>query len=189
MGQLERILKEFKNHKATLQDLGEIKILDFKKTKSETWHIRYLFDESQYTLHISGTAGSLVAKNYSNMTLDKFHEFTSSDVYYFIEKVVCHSKPFEYYDIDKMIERIEEIANDNACVKARIKERYETMHSLQAYIAEYVDEKGLDEYWRDELEEVYINPDEIEEVSLVKTAYPEIYLRAFEMAVKQLKKG
>ena len=190
MGQLENILKEFKNHKATLQDLGDIKILDFKKAENSYYHIRYVFDEAQYTLYITGSLGSLIAKNYENMTLEKFHEFTNSSTDYFIEKTICHTKPFFYYDIDKMIERIEEIANDNACVKARIKERYETMYSLQSYIAEYVDEKkGLGEYWRDELEEIYIDPKLIEDAGFVRTAYPELYLRAFEMAVRQLKKG
>jgi len=190
MGQLENILKNFRNHKATLQDLGDIKILDFKNPNNNYWHIRYIFDESQDTLYITGDAGSLVARNYENMKFNTFNEFVNSSVDYFISKTICHSREFLYYDVDKMCDEIEKEVKQSSNAEARVKQRYGTLSYLKACIIKNTHpQHGLDEYWRDKLEEVYVVPELVEEAGFVRTAYPELYLRAFEMAVRQLKKG
>lgn len=40
---LEKQKENFKNHRATFKDLGNIKILDFKKPNSTEYRIRFLF--------------------------------------------------------------------------------------------------------------------------------------------------
>lgn len=42
---LEKQKENFKNHRATFKDLGNIKILDFKKPNSTEYRIRFLFEE------------------------------------------------------------------------------------------------------------------------------------------------
>lgn len=51
---LEKQKENFKNHRATFKDLGNIKILDFKKPNSTEYRIRFLFEEDYCRLHISG---------------------------------------------------------------------------------------------------------------------------------------
>lgn len=73
---LEKQKENFKNHRATFKDLGNIKILDFKKPNSTEYRIRFLFEEDYCRLHISGDLGELIAANYCNMCWDKFEDFT-----------------------------------------------------------------------------------------------------------------
>lgn len=42
---LEKQKENFKNHRAIFKDLGNIKILDFKKPNSTEYRIRFLFEE------------------------------------------------------------------------------------------------------------------------------------------------
>lgn len=51
---LEKQKENFKNHRATFKDLGNIKILDFKKPNSTEYRIRFLFEEDYCRLHIFG---------------------------------------------------------------------------------------------------------------------------------------
>lgn len=44
---LEKQKENFKNHRATFKDLGNIKILDFKKPNSTEYRIRFLYDQEQ----------------------------------------------------------------------------------------------------------------------------------------------
>lgn len=95
----EKAYKEkFKDHVATFNDYGNIKVLDFKREEDNYYRIRFLFEEDYCRLHISGDLGDLTAQNYSNMTYEKFHQFVGSK-YYFKEKIVCHSRLLYYYDV------------------------------------------------------------------------------------------
>lgn len=49
---LEKQKENFKNHRAIFKDLGNIKILDFKKPNSTEYRIRFLFEEDYCRLHI-----------------------------------------------------------------------------------------------------------------------------------------
>lgn len=89
----------FKDHVATLEDYGPIKILNFKRPQSNEFRIRFLFDEDYYTLHISGDLGHLTARNYNNMTYEGFSDFLRViDIDYFKSKVICSERPLIEYD-------------------------------------------------------------------------------------------
>lgn len=92
---LEKQKENFKNHRAIFKDLGNIKILDFKKPNSTEYRIRFLFEEDYCRLHISGDLGELIAMNYRNMCWNQFDDFVN-DIDYFQEKILCHSRPFLY---------------------------------------------------------------------------------------------
>lgn len=49
---LEKQKENFKNHRAIFKDLGNIKILDFKKPNSTEYRIRFLFEEDYITKYI-----------------------------------------------------------------------------------------------------------------------------------------
>ena len=70
---IERQKEHFKNHVATLTDMDNIKVLDFKNPDSNEYRIRFLFEEDYCILHISGDLGALTATNVRNMTFDRFH--------------------------------------------------------------------------------------------------------------------
>lgn len=88
-----------------LKDLGNIKILDFKKPNSTEYRIRFLFEEDYCRLHISGDLGELIAMNYRNMCWNQFDDFVN-DIDYFQEKILCHSRPFFVYDQEQAEEDI-----------------------------------------------------------------------------------
>lgn len=46
--------KQFVNHIAKFTDYGNIKIVDFKRSDSNEYRIRFLFEEDYCRLHISG---------------------------------------------------------------------------------------------------------------------------------------
>ena len=77
---LEKQKENFKNHRAIFKDLGNIKILDFKKPNSTEYRIRFLFEEDYCRLHISGDLGELIAMNYRNMCWNQFDDFVNDIV-------------------------------------------------------------------------------------------------------------
>jgi hypothetical protein len=72
----------FKDHVATFQDLGSIKILDFQRPGSSEYRIRFLFEEDHYRLHISGDLGELIAFNINNMRYETFGDFVHNPGYF-----------------------------------------------------------------------------------------------------------
>lgn len=109
---IERMKKCFVNHKATLTDYGNIKILDFKNPNSSEYRIRFMFEEDYCRLHISGDLGELIATNYNNMTYEKFDDFVR-DTGYFEGKINCHSRPLYYYDEDSIKEDLKKIIEEH----------------------------------------------------------------------------
>ena len=128
---LEKQKENFKNHRATFKDLGNIKILDFKKPNSTEYRIRFLFEEDYCRLHISGDLGELIAMNYRNMCWNQFDDFVN-DIDYFQEKILCHSRPFFVYDqeqaeedITKYIEEYKKhISGENTLDKREFRRKY-----------------------------------------------------------------
>lgn len=105
---LKRQKENFKDHVATFTDLGNIKILDFKKPGSSHYRIRFLFEEDYYRLHISGDLGELIATNYNNMCYEKFSDFVH-DTGYFEQKIDCHNRAIYLWDYDKAREDLNRI--------------------------------------------------------------------------------
>ena len=91
--------KNFINHVATFQDLGNIKILDFQNPGHSEYRIRFLFEEDHYRLHISGDLGDLIAYNFTNMRYETFGDFVNNTGY-FEEKICCHERSIYFYDYE-----------------------------------------------------------------------------------------
>lgn len=141
---IERMKKCFANHKATLTDYGNIKILDFKNPNSSEYRIRFLFEEDYCRLHISGDLGELIATNYNNMTYEKFDDFVR-DTGYFEGKINCHSRPLYYYDEDSIKEDLKKIIEEHYCLDD-ILEVYRHSWDTQS-----TDDELLEEFFNDVL--------------------------------------
>lgn len=192
---IKRAEKCFANHKATLTDYGNIKILDFKNPKSSEYRIRFLFEEDYCRLHISGDLGELTATNYYNMTYEKFSDMVR-DVGYFEGKINCHSRPLYIYDEDAVKEDVLEL----------IKEMYGLEELIEDYrnYDFYSNEEVLEEFYDDILSDFsdstgissearkilakYIGEYDAysDDIGKRKTDILDWYMFAFQLAQKQL---
>lgn len=195
---IERAKRCFKNHKATLTDYGNIKILDFKNPESSEYRIRFLFEEDYCRLHISGDLGELIATNYNNMTYEKFARDFVNNVGYFEEKIDCHSRDLYVYDEDDVKKDLKKIIDDYALMD-EIRDDYG--------FYEDTDEEVLDSFFYDvfkgfdgnlgvngtgwETIAKYV-PDAFEIVSDLGKRHTDIldwYMLAFKLAQEDLRKG
>lgn len=196
---IERAKKCFENHKATLTDYGNIKILDFKNPKSSEYRIRFLFEEDYYRLHISGDLGELTATNSHNMTYENFNDFVR-DIGYFEEKINCHSRPLYYYDEKSIKEDVLGLVKEKVGLKELIENYRDYDYDF------YSDEEVLKEFFEDILEnfsdETGISPearkilveyigeyDAYSDVGKRKTDILDWYMLAFKLAQEQLTKN
>lgn len=193
---IERAKKCFANHKATLTDYGNIKILDFKKPNSFEYRIRFLFEEDYCRLHISGDLGELTATNYYNMTYEKFGDMVR-DVGYFEGKINCHSRPLYIYDEDAVKEDVLELIKE----KYGLKELIENYRDYDFYTDEDVLSEFLDNVLSDFSDETGISPearkilaeyigeyDAYSDIGKRKTDILDWYMLAFKLAQEQLNK-
>lgn len=186
---LERQKENFKNHKATFTDYGNIKILDFKRPNSSEYRIRFLFEEDYYRLHISGDLGELIASNYKNMCFEDFCDFVNNTAY-FEEKIDCMSRTLYFYDEDLAREELrakfeEDDAWDDFMLYRFDFEDHEDV--LDAILRDFDDRNGISKEGYEELEKVY--PDAWEftyDLGKKNTGILEVYMLAFKLATKQL---
>lgn len=180
----------FKDHVATFQDLGSIKILDFQRPGSSEYRIRFLFEEDHYRLHISGDLGELIAFNFHNMTYEGFSDFVH-DPGYFKKKICCMSREQYEYDIDKakkdLLEQLDwyDWEEENKYSSWSIEERRD--YEIDCILEDLYDRTGLGSKAYDKLSE--IDPDCWEWIGYIgreDTGIIELYLYAFELAQKQL---
>lgn len=198
MNDLERQKKNFKNHIATLTNLGNIKILDFKNPESSDYRIRFLFEEDYYKLHISGDLGELTATNCRNMRYDGMQDFID-DLYYFESKVDCHSRDLYYYDEDVAREKLQELFNeydieefDNSELEFEEKYRISNIDKIldgfddsdkglsnsgQEVFKELFSDAGMDDY------DIWCT---IQDMGKTRTGIIELYMLAFKLAKEQL---
>lgn len=184
----EFYLKQFKDHKATLTDYGNIKILDFKKPDSNEGRIRFLFEEDYCRLHITGDYGDLIACNYYNMTYDKFPGFLH-DVGYFEEKISCHSRDLYVYDEEQVAKdlrkELESIGIIDVIDENVPYEDFENILSdvMEDFSGDYgVNGRGLANLLEID-EDAYFYAHEL---GRKRTMILDIYFLAFELAQKQL---
>lgn len=187
---LELLKEKFKYHVATFQDLGDIKILDFQRCRSNEYRIRFLFEEDHYRLHISGDLGELIAFNINNMRYETFGDFVH-DPEYFKKKICCMSRDMYEYDIDKarkdLIEELDwyDWAEENKYSSWSLEERRD--YEIDCILEDFYSNTGLGSKAYDKLSE--IDPDCWEWISYIgreDTGIIELYLYAFELAQKQL---
>lgn len=180
----------FKNHVATFQDLGDIKILDFQRPGSSEYRIRFLFEEDHYRLHISGDLGELIAFNIDNMRYETFGDFVH-DPGYFKKKICCMSRDLYSYDADKakkdLLEQLDwyDWEEENKYSDWSIEERRD--YEIDCILEDLYDRTGLGSKAYDKISE--IDPDCWEWIGYIgreDTGIIELYLYAFELAQKQL---
>lgn len=187
---MEKQKEYFKDHVATFQDLGSIKILDFQRPGSSDYRIRFLFEEDHYRLHITGDLGELIAFNFNNMTYEGFSDFVH-DPGYFKKKICCMSREQYEYDLDKakkdLLEQLDwyDWEEENKYSTWSIEERRD--YEIDCILEDLYDRTGLGSKAYEKLSE--IDPDCWEWISYIgreNTGIVELYLLAFELAQKNL---
>lgn len=102
---IEQEIREhwFKDHKAELVDHGDITVINWRKTNSGSYYVRYVFDG--YRMYITGDIGEAVF----NLTWKaSIHSFDDLNTSYFLEKMsTCSNGRYEF-DSDSAKERLEE---------------------------------------------------------------------------------
>lgn len=189
---LERQKENFKNHRATFTDYGNIKILDFKAPDTSHYRIRFMFEEDYCKLHISGDLGELIATNYNNMTYKGFKDFVHN-TRYFEEKIDCLSRKIYSYDEDKarqvLLKLVEEydLKEELGQVNNWESEEESINDVIDEILYDFSDDTGIgskgydiaskyiDDFWEDAK---YIGREE--------TGILNLYMLAFELATKQL---
>lgn len=192
---IEKQKNNFRNHKATFTDYGNIKILDFKNPESSDYRIRFLFEEDYCRLHISGDLGELIAFNYSNMTYDKFSDFVNN-VGYFNEKVECHNRDIFTYDQDDAKEDLIKLFEEYDCLDSVLLEAPSWLDTDEEKIDEVIsdilidfsEKYGIGSKGFDELAKHIYEPWEIvSDIGKRSTGILDLYLLAFKLAQEQLK--
>lgn len=188
---LEYQKQRFKDHVATFTDYGNIKILDFQNPGHCEYRIRFIFEEDHYRLHISGDLGELTAFNFTNMRYDTFSDFTDNP-YYFEEKIQCHSRDLYVYDEDTAREELKKCCEEQ---EWELDERWcETREEaieekIDDILHDFDDRRGLGSAGYEILSE--LDPDAWEYASDLgkeRTGIIELYMMAFKLAQKNLKK-
>ena len=97
----QRATTKFRNHTAKLQDLGDVKILDWRnKDGGSVYAIRYLFDDKYCNLTVTGDCGTLIATNFDNMKYEKVSDFFGNYDYFASKVKAMNGGPyvFDRYD-------------------------------------------------------------------------------------------
>lgn len=195
---IEKQKKYFEKHVATLQDCGNIKILDFKKPDSGDYRIRFIFEEDYCRLHISGDLGHLTAVNYNNMTYEKFADFVHNPSY-FEEKICCHSRPLYYWDDKKAIKEEQNLIKENEGMEEAIFREYDFWDDQKQNMIDFLsdvfddfdDAHGIGPVGLKKLIETdYVSSEDevaIRNFGKTSTGILDLYLLAFELATEQLK--
>lgn len=196
MFNLEAQKKRFENHKATLTDLGNIKILDFQVPNQNEYRIRFLFEEDYCRLHISGDLGELIAVNYYNMVFEKFRDFVGNPGY-FAEKVQCCSRDIFFYNEDLARKQAHDLIEEEASVWYAVKEYAEDMLGMdeeELYESEFLNElfedfdedSGLGPCGKKIIEDCDLDIYDFLELGRDMTGILDLYLLAFDLAMKDL---
>lgn len=190
---LVRQKEKFKNHVATFQDFGNIKVLDFRNPDSIEYAIRFIFEEDHYRLHISGDLGELIAFNQTNMRYETFGDFVNNTGY-FEEKICCHERPIYEYDYESAKNELISKANEYGWVIDEEISQEEHDEEIEQLIYEVLEDfndrtgisqkgaEALSKYDSDCYEYAY-------DLGKESTGILELYMLAFKLAQKQLKGG
>lgn len=187
MTNLEKQKEKFKNHMAKFTDYGNIKILDYKNPKSCEYRIRFLFEEDYYRLHISGDLGELTATDYNNMYFEKFTDFLG-DPDYFAEKIDCMERSRYVYDEEQARQDLAERIIEEDLEEQILRSWYDVNDYIDAALWDFDDRSGIGNKGKDEIDDIFQDSFEwIGEIGKEKTGIIELYLLAFELAMKDLK--
>lgn len=197
MFNLEKQKENFKNHKATFTDYGNIKILDFKEPDTSHYRIRFLFEEDYCRLHISGDLGELIATNYSNMTYEKFSDFVN-DIGYFEGKIDYHNRKIYVYGEEHAKDDIKKILEEYDCLENVLnhdRHEWETDEDklnefFEDVFEDFSRDNGIGSEGYDALSEYIDDAWEFaSDIGKRETGILELYMLAFKLAQEQLKAG
>lgn len=175
----ETYKQKFKDHIATLQNLNNITVLDFKRPNSNEYRIRFLFEEDYCRLHISGDLGELTAVNYNNMVYENFSDFVNS-IGYFKEKITSHSRPLYYYDEDSARQELKEKFEDYF-YEADLDDK------IDEILEDFSDENGISQDGYNILSEMDYDAWEYAgDIGKKNTDILYVYMLAFKLAKEQL---
>lgn len=184
---LKREKKNFQNHVATFTDYGNIKILDFKRPDSNEYHIRFLFEEDYYRLHISGDLGELIACNYKNMVFELFEEHFTDNTGYFSTKIDCMNRAMYYYDEEQAIKDIMEYLGEE-CLEEMKEGGVDIELWFSNILIDFSEEFGIQSGGYDALSDYIYEANEcVRDFGRVNTGILELYMLAFKLAMKQLR--
>lgn len=97
---------------ATLQDYGDIKVLNFQKPETNHYRIRFIFEEDHDRVHISGDLGELIAYNRAGLNFRDFIDYCYRHRVWFKSKVLCSSRPLQTYDRELAEKQLKEKLKD-----------------------------------------------------------------------------
>ena len=183
---METQKEHFKDHVAHFKDYGDIKVIDFYNPNSSAYRIRFLFDESIYTLHITGDLGNLTASNYKNINYADFYKHFCGNSGYFKSKVDCHSRDLYEWDEDKARKELEDYFHTGFDEDEKLDED-EIEEKIDDILEFFDSRKGISERGYEALSEAM--PDAFEyadDLGKEETSILDLYLLAFELAYKQL---
>jgi hypothetical protein len=187
---LEVQAQHFKDHVATFKDYGDIKVLDFKRSNSNHYHIRFLFDEVDHRLHISGDLGDLTASRHGGITYESMSNFLGSPCY-FEEKVVSHSRPLIEYDEEDARKCVREFLDSEEWepdITFDFEDREELINEkIDEILEDFDDETGISQNGWDAI--TAIDPDAWEDIrdwGRRRTKITDLYLLAFSLAKAQI---
>lgn len=192
---LEHQKLRFKDHIATFTDYGNIKIVDFKKSNSGEYRIRFLFEEDYCRLHISGDLGELIASNYNNMTFKGFSDFVNN-VGYFKEKIDCHNRRIYTYDYEDAKEDIKGLLEEYELLgKVLHHDRFywETDEDklnefYEAALEDFSEDTGVSSKGYDALSKYMDDVCEfIGDIGKRPTGILDVYMLAFKLSTEQLR--
>lgn len=187
--------KQFVNHIAKFTDYGNIKIVDFKRSDSNEYRIRFLFEEDYCRLHISGDLGELIASNYNNMTFKGFSDFVNN-VNYFRGKIDCHNRKIYTYDSENAKKDLKELLEewdmmeeilqhdrfDFETDEDKLEEFYEDV------LEDFSEDTGVGSKGYDALSEYFDDAWEFAgDIGKRSTEILDVYMLAFKLATEQLK--
>lgn len=178
--------KKFADNVATFEDLGAVKIIDFKKADSGHYRIRFIFDEASYSLFIVGDLGELVARNPENMTLAKFGDFLEHPDY-FGSKVACMSRPRWVYDAEAAANDLRDTLQEEYGREVTEEELDDALADYDAGPAPRCRGMGWDGY--DRLQDIAgdLEWEDVCDAGKRQTNILDLYLCAFSLAREQLR--
>ena len=104
--------ESIKNFEAELTQLEGISILNWKNKNGDgEYHVRFIFDEDQERMFVSGDLGHAVFHFTEKATLFSISKYSSLD--YFMEKMVCSTNKWEYDYTSAMEELRERLCKDD----------------------------------------------------------------------------
>ena len=85
----KEIQKDFKDHIATIQDLGDIKVITFRNPNCSFYYVRYVFDNRH--IYVTGDIGDAI---YDLTWIANLEGFAKNDIneYYFHEKLSSYEE-------------------------------------------------------------------------------------------------